>query len=384
MSTHQHDSPDVLVVGAGVIGLAIGWEASRRGLRTLVLDRGRPGSGATGVAAGMLAPVSEAAFGERAVLELNLASAAAYPGWVQDLSEAADGIDPGYLRCGSLLVARDRDQAEALERERAFREQEGLRVSRLLPTRAREREPALAPAIRLALEAPDDHAVNPAALADALAAAMAGAGGELRPGVEVTQLRLDGDRVGGVRLAGGERIPAGNVVVAAGCWSAQLGGLPGEGRPPVRPVKGQLLRLRDPAGPGLLGCVLRSEEAYLVPRGDGRYVLGATVEERGFDTTVTAGAMFELLREAVELVPGVSELVLERAQAGLRPGTPDNAPLIGPGSADGLMWATGHYRHGVLQAPVTAQAIVAELAGEPAPDAAAPFAPARFAEGVPA
>jgi glycine oxidase len=382
LTTEQQHSPDVLVIGAGVIGLAIGWEASRSGLRTQVLDRAEPGSGTTGVAAGMLAPVSEAAFGERALLDLNLASAALYPSWIEELTEASGGIDPGYLRCGSLLVAHDRDQAEALERERAFREEEGLRVSRLLPTRAREREPALAPGVRLALEAPDDHAIDPRALVGALSAAIGRAGGDLRPGVEVRELLRDGDRVGGVRVAGDERLPAGSVVVAAGCWSVDLDGLPDEARPPVRPVKGQLLRLRDPAGPGLLRSVVRSEEAYLVPRGDGRYVLGATVEERGFDTTVTAGATFELLREAIEMVPGVTELEVEAALAGLRPGTPDNAPIIGSAALEGLLWATGHYRHGVLQAPVTAQAIVAELTGEQAPAAAAPFTPARFTARV--
>ena len=382
MTTDQQHSPDVLVIGAGVIGLAIGWEASRRGLRTQVVDRAGPGSGTTGVAAGMLAPVSEAAFGERALLDLNLACAALYPSWIEELTEASGGIDAGYLRCGSLLVAHDRDQAEALERERAFREEEGLRVSRLLPTKAREREPALSPGVRLALEAPDDHAIDPSALVAALTAAIGRAGGDLRPGAEVRELLRDGDRVGGVRVAGDERILAGSVVVAAGCWSVDLDGLPDEARPPVRPVKGQLLRLRDPAGPGLLRSVVRSEDAYLVPRGDGRYVLGATVEERGFDTTVTAGATFELLREAIEMVPGVIELEVEAALAGLRPGTPDNAPIVGSGALDGLLWATGHYRHGVLQAPVTAQAIVAELTGEQAPGVAAPFTPARFGAGV--
>jgi glycine oxidase len=166
--------------------------------------------------------------------------------------------------------------------------------------------------------------------------------------------------------------------VAAGCWSAGLARLPDEVRPPIRPVKGQLLALRDPDGPGLLRSVVRSEEAYLVPRGDGRYVLGATVEERGFDTTVTAGAAFDLLREAIQLVPGVAELEVEEARAGLRPGTPDNAPIIGASSIEGLVWATGHYRHGVLQAPLTAQAVVAELTGEQAPNVTAPFTPLRF------
>jgi glycine oxidase len=382
LTTEQHHSPDVLVVGGGVIGLAIAWEAGRAGLRAQVLDRDQPGSGASGVAAGMLAPVSEAAFGERDLLELNLDSARVYPSWIDELTEASGGIDPGYVRCGSLLVARDRDQAEALERERAFREDEGLRVTRLLPTAAREREPALAPSLRLALEAPDDHAVDPRALIAALSTAIGRAGGELRSGAEVTELLGDGDRIDGVRLASGERMLAGSVVVAAGCWSAGLAGLPDDVRPPIRPVKGQLLALRDPDGPGLLRSVVRSEEAYLVPRGDGRYVLGATVEERGFDTTVTAGAAFDLLREAIQLVPGVTELEVVEARAGLRPGTPDNGPIIGAASIEGLVWATGHYRHGMLQAPLTAQAVVAELAGEERPSAAAPFSPARFRRRV--
>ncbi len=143
-----------------------------------------------------------------------------------------------------------------------------------------------------------------------------------------------------------------------------LGGLPPDAQVPLRPVKGQIMRLHDPAGPGLMTRALRLPAAYLVPRGDGRYVLGATVEERGFDTTVTAGALFELLRDAVELVPGVGELVIDELSAGLRPGTPDNAPVIGAGAVPGLFWATGHYRHGILLAPVTAELVAAAVLGE--------------------
>jgi glycine oxidase len=325
----------------------------------------------------MLAPVSEAAFGERALLALNLASGEMYPGWVAELRRIS-GVDPGYLACGSLMVARDRDQAEALERERAFRTQEGLTVERVLPTEARRAEPALAPGIRLALRAPNDHAVDPRALVAALGEAIRRSGGELRHDAPVAGLEVEADRVTGLRLAGGESIPAAQVVVAAGCWSSQLEGLPEDVRPPLRPVKGQLLILRDPGGPGLLRSVVRSEEAYLVPRGDGRYVLGATVEERGFDTSVTAAAAFELLREAIELVPGVGELEVEEALAGLRPATPDNAPLIGPARLEGLHWATGHYRHGVLLAPITARTVIAQVVGEAAADVAAPFAPERL------
>jgi glycine oxidase len=144
-------------------------------------------------------------------------------------------------------------------------------------------------------------------------------------------------------------------------------------------VKGQILRLHDPAGPGLLGHVLRMHDGYLVPRGDGRYVLGATMEERGFETTVTAGGIFELLRDAIELVPAMSELVIDELEAGLRPGTPDNAPAIGLGATSGLHWATGHFRNGVLLAPITAEIIAGELGGELLPEIGRPFAPDRFA-----
>ncbi len=177
---------------------------------------------------------------------------------------------------------------------------------------------------------------------------------------------------------------AGQVVVAAGAWVEQIGGLPADARVPVRPVKGQLLRLRDPAGPGLLGRVVRFEGGYLVPRADGRYVLGATMEERGFDLHPTVGGVYELLRDAHELVPGVSELEIEELCVGLRPGTPDNAPAIGPGSLEGLMWAAGHHRNGILLAPLTAELVAGALAGSEPPDPLLlACAPDRFRQASP-
>jgi glycine oxidase len=368
---------DVVVVGAGVIGLAVGWRAAQRGLKVLVLERGEePARETSSVAAGMLAPISEALATELPLMRLGLTSVGMYPDFVAELTEASEGADPGYLRCGTLLAARDTDEAESLARELELRRSLGLPVNRLRGSEARRLEPALAPALRLALEIPDDHAIDPRKLTAALVRALAVAGGELRLGTSVTAVQTESERVTGVRLADGTDVTADNVVVAAGPWSSALDGIPAGASVPVHPIKGQILRLHDPAGPGLLTRVLRMTGGYLVPRGDGRYVLGATMEERGFDATVTAGGAFELLRNAFELLPSVTELVIDELSAGLRPATPDNAPAIGPGAIPGLHWASGHFRHGILLTPITAELVVGGLMGEPVPDE---FAPTRFA-----
>ncbi len=377
MSKHNAAPTDVVVIGGGVIGLAAAWRAAQRGHTVAVLERAEPGAGTSGVAAGMLAPIAEATPLEDSLLALGLASAAMYPAFVAEL-EAASGRDAGYLRCGSLLAARDADEAQALIRELEMRQQLGLPVQRLRASEARRLEPALAPTIRLALDIPDDHAIDPRKLTAALTVALRLAGGDLRAGAEVAALELVDDRVRGVVLADGQQVSADHVIIAAGVWSAEIAGIPARSRVPIRPVKGQILRLHDPNGPGLLTRVIRMPGAYVVPRGDGRYVLGATMEERGFDTAVTAGAVFELLREAVELAPGVSELEIDELSAGLRPGTPDNSPVIGGCEVGGLHWATGHHRNGILLAPITAELIVGALEGEDPPSLAAPFAPGRF------
>jgi glycine oxidase len=377
--SNRSSSFDVAVVGAGVIGLAVGWRAAQRGLNVVVLERGEePARQTSAVAAGMLAPISETLATELPLMRLGLASVNAYPEFIDELRDAT-GMDTGYLRCGTLLAARDGDEAEALARELALRESLGLAAHRLKASEARRLEPALAPTLRLALDVPDDHAIDPRKLTAALARALAIAGGELRTNTAVAELTTADGRVTGVRTAGGERVAAEQVVVAAGPWSSSLAGVPEGASIPVHPVKGQILRMHDPSGPGLLTRVVRFTGGYLVPRGDGRYVLGATMEERGFDTTVTAGAVFELLRDAFELVPSVTELVIDELSAGLRPATPDNLPALGPGALPGLHWATGHFRHGVLLTPITAQMVVGGLTGEPIPDE---FAPARFAAVV--
>src|SRR4051794_1864096 len=254
---------DVAVVGGGVIGLSVAWRARARGLSVVVLDRGELGGGTTRVAAGMLAPSSEADAQERSLLALGLESARMWGAFADELRDVTS-LDVGLRTHGTLAVARDGDEKAALERELALTERLGLRAQRLLPSAARALEPALAPSIRLAVEFPDDHSVDPRALTAALVAACERAGVALWPGTEVTTL---------------DRVDAAQVVLAAGPWSAGLAPLP------VRPVKGQTVRLR---GAALLERTLRFEGGYLVPRADGRLVLGATEEERGFDTAMTA------------------------------------------------------------------------------------------------
>ncbi|HMD52060.1 MAG TPA: glycine oxidase ThiO [Solirubrobacteraceae bacterium] len=384
---------EVAVVGGGIIGLAVAWRARQRGMSVTLLERETIGHGASHVAAGMLAPVTEVEFGEagRRVLELGLRSAERWPSFAAELQDAA-GIPVAVHRTGTLLLARDGDEARELERQLEFRRSLGLAVLRLRASEAREREPALAPTVRLALEAPDDHSVDPRSVLQALRRACESGGVRLREQAPVESVELDsgGGRLVGVRLAGGERVAAEQVVLAAGAWSEGIGGL-GEGLGmPVRPVKGQILRLRDPSGPGLLERVLRFEGGYIVPRPDGRYVLGATVEERGFELAATVGGVYELLRDAHELVPGVSELEIEELSVGLRPGTPDNAPVIGAGALDGLLWAGGHHRNGVLLAPLTAELLADLLTGSPCVDpllqacSPARFSPAPRQDGEPA
>jgi len=373
-------SSDVVIVGGGLIGLSIGWRTAAAGLSVTVVDPA-PGSGSSYAAAGMLAPVTEAHYGEERLLALNLAAGRRYPSFVAEVEEAS-GRDVGYRTTGTLAVAFDSGDRAVLAAHRDFLHRLGVAAELLGSREIRAEEPLLAPGVRAGLLVTDDHQVDNRLLAAALLVAAERAGVTVRRS-GATEIVVEADRATGVRLAGGEVLPARTVVLAAGCWSGQLGGLPTEVVPPVRPVKGQILRLRTPDGAPFLGRIVRGVVAgtfvYVVPREDGEVVVGGTVEEQGFDTTVRAGAVYELLRDAGAIVPAISELELVECHAGLRPGSPDNAPLLGRTTLDGLVLATGHFRNGVLLTPVTADAIASLLVTGEIAEEIAPFSPQRFA-----
>jgi glycine oxidase len=374
---------DVVVAGGGVIGTAIAWRAAAAGLRVLLVDPD-DGDAASGVAAGMLAPVSESLFGEGALLRLNLLAVARFGGFAAELEDLT-GQDIGLRHEGTLAIAYDRGDLAALTRLTAFRRSAGLAAEELDSRACRQLEPFLSPDVHGGVLFGGDWSVDNRRYAAALRAAAAAAKVRLTRD-RVTAVRSCDGRVRGVRLAGGQRIDAAMVVIAAGWASGGIGGLPGPLRSAVRPVKGQLLRLRHPAGiPAVISHTLRATvrgaEVYLVPRADGEVIVGATSEERGPDRTVTAGAVHDLLRDAMSVLPVTSELILAETCAGLRPGTPDNGPIVGGCGIDGLLLATGHYRNGILMSPVTADAIVACLTGRAPAAPWEPFTPQRFSCG---
>ncbi|HEY9368263.1 glycine oxidase ThiO [Streptomyces sp.] len=377
---HARNESDVLVIGGGIIGLVTAWRAAQRGLRVAVADP-EPGGGAARVAAGMLAAVTELHYGEETLLGLNLESARRYPDFVAELADAT-GLDVGYRACGTLAVALDADDRAHLRELHALQTRCGLESVWLSGRDCRRLEPMLAPGVRGGLRVDGDHQVDPRRLADALLAACERAGVVFHR-AWAERLTVVRDRAAGAVLDDGTEVCADQVVLAGGSLSGKLTGVPAQALPPVRPVKGQVLRLTVPPAyaPFLsrtVRAVVRGSHVYLVPRENGELVVGATSEELGWDTTVTAGGVYELLRDAHELVPGLTELPLTETRAGLRPASPDNAPLLGATALPGLLLATGHYRNGVLLTPATGDVMAEVLATGVLPEEARPFSPRRF------
>jgi glycine oxidase len=372
--------PRVAIIGAGAIGLAIAWRLACAGCRVALFERGGAGRGASWAAAGMLAAGVETEPGEAALLALTRLSQARWPDFARAL-EAASGVDIGYRDDGTLVVALTRDDAEQLHGQAAFQRGCGIALDWLDGAAARRREPHLSPRVVGALYSAQDHQVDNRRLVTALLSAVRAVGVDLHEHCEAA-IDMAGGRAIGV-VADDRQIAADIVIVCAGAWSRTVPGLPPEARPPVRPIKGQMLALRmDPAAP-LIRHVVWMPKAYLVPRRDGRLLVGATVEERGFDTTITAGGVYGLLDAAWRTVPAIEELAIDEIWTGFRPGSRDDAPILGPSAVDGLVFATGHHRNGILLTPITADAIADYVVSGRLPEAIRPFGVERFAATQP-
>lgn len=372
-------SPDLIVVGSGLVGLVSAWRAAQRGLNVTVISR-ESSNTASSVAAGMLTPASEATFGEEPLMRLGALSRDRYPAFITELEEES-GLSAGFRTAGTLQIAFDTDDLARLADLGELQTRLGIKTERLTSRECRRLEPMLAPSVRGGILAPDDHSVNPRLLAEALwaAAERRGVGG-IRD--RVTGILTSGDRARGVLLESGGEINADQVLLAAGAWTPHISGVPEGVLPPLRPVKGQLLRLHAPADePPIVSRTVRGlvkgSPVYLVPRESGEVIVGATQEELGHDLRLTAGALWEILRDAHELVPGVSELEVAETCVGLRPGSPDNEPLLGPTRLPGLQVAVGHFRHGVLLTPTTGDAMAEALTSGELPDFARRFAATR-------
>jgi glycine oxidase len=373
-------SPAVAIIGGGVIGLAIAWRLAQRGAEVTVFDKGQAGSGASHAAAGMLAAHLEAEPREENLVALNRASQQMWPAFAGEL-EAASGMSVDMRTEGTLLLALTGDDQSRLKHILAFQKSLGLPLDWLTAAEVRRREPHLASTISGAIFSPQDHQVDNRSVAVALRGAALKAGVTLNENNPVERIVTTDSRVTGV-VSGGQTVAADIVILAAGAWSRGIAGLPASSLPPVRPVKGQMLALRmDPQAP-LLTHVVWAPGAYLVPRKDGRLLIGATVEENGFDPHLTAGGQLALLEATWRALPGIEELPIHEQWVGFRPGSRDDAPIIGESSLPGLVYATGHYRNGILLTPITADAVASLVMEGKADPRVANFSFARFAQPV--
>jgi glycine oxidase len=370
--------PKVAIIGGGVVGLGIAWRLAARGAFVEVFERGAAGAGATQAAAGMLAACAEAEPGEEALIALGRESQARWPSFAAELLQAS-GIDVELRTEGTLVVALTADDQARLHHQLVFQHKLGLPLRWITPAETRQREPHLAGKLAGAVWSPEDHQVDNRKLASALCIAAEGKGAIVREQMPVKEISIIGGRADGIILADETRVSADVVVLAAGAWSRGIAGLPHELRPPVRPIKGQMLALRmDPAAP-LLNHVVWAPGVYLVPRRNGRLIVGATVEEKAFDTALTAGGLLTLLEAAWRAVPYVEELPIEEMWVGHRPGSRDDAPILGCGPAEGVIYATGHHRNGILLAPVTADSMARLVLEGDLDPAIRPFGFERFA-----
>ncbi len=373
----------ILIIGGGVIGLGIGWQLAKAGAAVTIHERGQTGRGASWAAAGMLGPIAEAHSDELDLLKLSNQSLARYPEWVNEL-ETESEMPIGYRAEGTLIIGIQPDDAYQLRHTYDLQQDLGLNVEWLSGEEARKIEGALSPYVTAAIRCETDHQVDNRLMAQALQHAYQGRGGVLHQNSTIERIVIENGVVTGVQTQDGFQ-GTDVCILAAGCWSGQISGLPDAIIPPVRPVKGQMLALRMQEGV-MIENVIRTVKArypmpvYLVPRSDGRLIVGATTEELGFDTDLTVGGVYELLHGACEAVPGIYELPLIETWTGLRPGSTDNAPILGKTPVENLIYATGHYRNGILLTPITAYEIAKLILTGETSETIAPFHLDRFSK----
>ena len=374
----------IIIIGGGVIGLGIGWQLAKAGVSAVTIyERAEAGRAASWAAAGMLAPLAEAHSEEPELLKLGCQSLDRYPQWTAELEADAE-MSIGYRREGTLIVGLEPDDTHQLRHIYTAQQQLRLDVDWLNGREARAIESALSPRVTAAIHCASDYQVDNRRMVTALQRAYRTAGGVLHENRAIERVVIEDGIATGVQVDG-EFQAADIVTLAAGCWSAQIAGIPDAVLPPVRPVKGQMLALQMEAGIAI-NSVIRTVRArypmsaYLVPRADGRLIVGATSEEMGFDRRLTVGGVFELLRGAYEAVPGIYELPILETWAGLRPGSRDNAPILGRTPIENLIYATGHYRNGILLTPITAYEIAKLILTGETSEPIAPFQLGRFLE----
>ncbi|MFL6690028.1 MAG: glycine oxidase ThiO [Alphaproteobacteria bacterium] len=363
----------IIVIGAGVAGLSIGWRLAQGGARVTVLERAQPGRGATWASAGMIAATAEIEEGDTPQARLARHAASLWPHFAREIEEVS-GIDPGYRVDGTLIVARSPAEAASLER----RAKGSAALDFLMPSAASLLEPLLSDAVAGALFDPNEAQVDNRALAIALGIAFQRAGGVLKINEPVVRFEIETGRAAAARTPFA-LYRADAFVLAAGAWSSRIEGLPADASPAVIPVKGEMIAL-SPKGDAIPKHMVWGNEVYLVPRHD-RLLVGATMTREGFDTRVTRRAAEWLHACATGLMPPLAEWDLADHWAGLRPGSPDDRPLIGPSSLDGLFVASGQFRNGILFAPA-----IAAMMRDVVLDGALPqpaFDPRRFAKEPP-
>ncbi len=343
------------IIGAGIIGLSIGWYLSKEGIDVTIFEKNEAGKGATWASAGMLAARSEIEPGEEYLLQLLIDSKNLWPSFAEELIQESK-IDIGYRKEGTILIALDYDDASKLKSHYNYLKKIGIDVEILSSEKILEIEPFLNPNLIMGLYSKEDHQVDNRLVTLALKEAFIKSGGILKERTEVKKVVITNDEIEGI-IAKDEFYKFDFVILSAGAWSPLIEGIPKHVIPPVRPVKGQALSIQmDPSNP-IIKHVIWGPEAYLVPKNDGRLVVGATVEEVGFDNNITVSAVYSLLKACWEMVPSISEFPIKEIWSGFRPGSRDDAPILGPTRIKGLIMATGHHRNGILLAPITAKGI---------------------------